>query len=72
MSGVLGQDCILCADFVARTGLVLDLEGGTGYFKFNRTVRVPLVDSFNNCDEVLEMTCPSESKAADPCSHLDP
>lgn len=52
MSGRLGLDCILGADFVAGTGLVLDLEDGTGYFKFKRSVRVPLVDSLNNCDEV--------------------
>lgn len=71
VSGALGSDCILGADFVAGSGLVLDLKDRVGFFKFRRGVRVPLFDFRHEIlDEVLEITCPPEEPREDPFAHL--
>ena len=34
-------DCILGADFIDKSGLVLDIHGHVCFFKFNRGVNIP-------------------------------
>lgn len=72
VSSMLGLQCILGADFVAQSGLVLDLKGGVGFFKFNRAVLVPLVQAHDDSETVLEVDCPAESPTVDPYAHLNP
>lgn len=47
----LAVDCILGSDFLGKSGFVVDVQSGHGYFKFNRRVLVPLDGSISpvNC-----------------------
>ena len=62
--------CILGADFIQKSGLVLNLLDQHVYFKFNRRVLVPLADSDLESRMVREVDCSEEQSKADPLSHL--
>uniref|UniRef100_A0A1B6JZN4 RNA-directed DNA polymerase n=1 Tax=Homalodisca liturata TaxID=320908 RepID=A0A1B6JZN4_9HEMI len=67
----LSMDCILGADFIQKTGLVLDLQAGQSYFRFNRRVSVPFSDNFKSTPQVGEVECEEGSAPGDPFGHLD-
>lgn len=58
----LGMGCILGADFISKAGLVLDIQSQYLYFKFNRRVKIPLVNS-NDPDLVNHTSQGKVSKA---------
>ena len=43
VSPALGVDCIIGADFIAKSGLVLDIQAHQCFFKFNREVLIPFL-----------------------------
>ena len=45
VSPALGVDCIVGADFIAKSGLVLDIHGHQCYFKFNRVLLFLFLDT---------------------------
>ena len=47
-------DCILGADFIAKSGLVLDIHGHVCFFKFNRGVSIPFFGYRDASGEGLE------------------
>ena len=50
----LSVDCIVGADFIVKSGLVLDIQGHVCFFKFNRAVRIPFLGYRDEAGEGLE------------------
>ena len=43
VSPALGVECIIGADFICKSGLVIDIKEHQSYFKFNRGVVIPFL-----------------------------
>lgn len=71
VSHELGLDCILGADFIKSTGLILDLTSSKVFFKFHRSISIPLVNSGKIEDEVLEVSLEGKKVEPDLLGHLD-
>ena len=61
------QDCIIGADFIAKSGLVLDIHGHQCYFKFNRGVVIPFLGYQGAKGGIQEVACPDSAR-----DHLTP
>ena len=57
----LSVDCIVGADFIVKSGLVLDIQGHVCFFKFNRAVRIPFFGYRDEAGEGLEELQPPAS-----------
>lgn len=57
VSPCLSVDCILGADFIAKCGLVLDIQGQCCYFKFRRDIRIPFAGVAAGNEQVSGMIC---------------
>ena len=67
VSPALGVDCIVGADFIAKSGLVLDIHGHQCYFKFNRGVVIPFLGYQGAKGGIQEVACPDSAR-----DHLTP
>lgn len=65
----LALNCILGADFIMATGLILDLAHSECRFSFNRRVSVPFVGSRGKNHDALEVKCENDD-LVDPLGHL--
>ena len=67
VSPALGVDCIVGADFISKSGLVLDIQGHHCYFKFNREVVIPFLGYQGAKGGIQEVVCPDSER-----DHLTP
>lgn len=66
----LGLPCILGADFLRKSGLVLDVQGSCFYFKFNRRVLIPFKGKQRASSGIREVECDQDQEKRDPLAHL--
>ena len=62
VSPALGFDCIVVADFISKSSLVLDVHGHQCYFKFNRGVVIPFLGYQGAKEGIQEIACPDSSR----------
>ena len=67
VSPALGVDCIVGADFISKSGLVLDIQAHHCYFKFNREVVIPFLGYQGANGGIQEVVCPDSER-----DHLTP
>ena len=67
VSPAVGVDCIVGDDFIAKSGLVLDIKGHHCYFKFNRGAVIPFLEYQGTREDIQEIECPDTSR-----DHLTP
>ena len=67
VSPALGVDCIIGADFIAKSGLVLDIQAHQCYFKFNRGALIPFLGYQGAKPGIQEVACPDSAR-----DHLTP
>ena len=63
VSPALGVVCIIGADFIAKSGLVLDIQAHQCYFKFNREALVPFLGYQGANPGIQEVACPDSARA---------
>ena len=56
------DSCIIGADFISKSGLVLDIHGHQCYFKFNRGVVIPFLGYQGAREGIQEIECPDSSR----------
>ena len=59
VSPALGVECIIGADFICKSGLVIDIQEHQCYFKFNRGVVIPFLGYQGTRQDIQEIECPT-------------
>ena len=62
VSPALGVECIIGADFICKSGLVIDIKEHQCYFKFNRGVVIPFLGYQGTRQDIQEVECPDTSR----------